>query len=185
MKKLFLIFVLTLVPSLARAQNFRAIGGDGLISTHFNGGEGAVIDTAISTSTSTSFTSPATVNQVTIVNKTYKGNYVGNLQLGTGALLDGDANLSAHFAASGSYILGGFHTGATTDAVFVGSFTSRITWMYVQNSGVHILFGVGKGKINGGQTHRYFVTLTTTHDTFGSNGHIPIASVSVVQVAGD
>lgn len=183
MKKLLLVLALTLVPSLVTAQNFRAIATDGSLSTHYDGGSGAVMDSAISTSTSTGFTSPATVNEVTIGNQNYFGDNVGQLQVGTGLLLDGDPNTSAHFAAAGSYITGGFHTGNTPDSFFVGAFTSRVTWMQT-NSGAHMLFGVATGKLNGGNAHRYVVILISVPGNFVGNGHLNISSLTVIQIAG-
>jgi len=189
-------------------SNFKAVStGDtgGSISTHFDTcSSNEVINSAISTSTSCGFTSPAVLTNLHLGGKDYAINpdagvvNLGGVQFSTGLFLNGDLNGVALFdSANLSYVsiyangsCGQFKNDGVTckpngfvpnGYIFVGVFVGTISWNTLID-GSHTLSGTVMGVINnkGNPVFLSFVATTVpeSHPAF-QNGHERIGTVSL------
>jgi hypothetical protein len=202
----FVLAAVVMFSTLSFAQGSFVADGDGTqggsISTHLDQGQGAVINSAISTSTSTGFTSPAVLTHVHLGGKDYVTNpsagvnNIGSVQFGTGLFLNGDLNSVALFdSANLSYVTvatngscGQFKPDDTckangmtpnTATAFVGVFVGTISWNTLPD-GSHVLAGTVLGIVNnkGNPVYMSFVA-TTLPGSFSGNGHLRINTVNI------
>ncbi len=206
MKKLLISLLFLPMVVHAQAGFIARANGDtaGQLSNHtICGGTGCVVDNRISTSTSTGFTSPASVDFLHFSGKDFTTSpdngvvILGSFQFGTGSFLSGDLANTALFDVDQSYVsvgtngqCGAFtNTGhckvgftlPNTATMFVGVFEGRVTWeTNLDNS--HVIKGTVKGFVNGGTTAVFLgFTCQTAPDPapFMSNGHLPIVSIDL------
>lgn len=198
--KSIILALTVLLSTLGVAQSgFSATAGTGFISTHYDTcSSGAVINSAISTSTSCGFTSPAVLTKVHLGGKDYAGFNIGNVQFGTGLFLNGDfnsvalldsANISyvtvgtngacGQFKADGTCKPSGFVPNSST--TFVGVFVGTVSWNSLLN-GTHTLSGVVRGIVSAKGSPVFLTFLATTvtesHTAF-QNGHERIDTVTL------
>lgn len=160
------------------------------------------VDSRISTSMASGFTSPAVVTFFHVNGKDYATNSdfgsvnLGQLQFGTGSLLSGDLSSIALFDSDQSYVsIGGngscgqFKLDGTckvggqvpnSATVFVGVFEGRITWETNADLS-HLIKGTMKGSVLGSAPVFLSFTCLTAPDSapFLSNGHLQIQTVTV------
>lgn len=205
MKTLFALLAISVLTIGATAQtNFAATANNGSLSNHLDCSTNpcTVVDTRISTSTSSGFTSPSAVVFEHVNGRDYSvgpfsAPLFGRFQFGTGSFLSGSLSGTALFAADQSYVIissngycgqftmagickvGGFTP--STDTLFVGIFEGLIAWQTnLDNS--HVLSGTVKGFVNGGTTAVFLnLTATTAPDAnpFASNGSLNIITVTI------
>lgn len=204
MKSLILAVVVLLSTLSFSQSSFVADASDGTIFTHYDTGSGQVINSAISTSSATGFTSPATLTHIHLGGKDYSINPnagvvdLGNVQFGTGLFLNGSFdNVALLSSANLSYVIVGTNgscgqfkpddtckvNGFTpnTATAFVGVFVGTIAWNTLVD-GSHTLSGTVLGVINnkGNPVFMSFVATTVpeSHAAF-QNGHERIATVNI------
>lgn len=200
MKTLLAVLVLSIASfgqANFQASTNQAIGGT--VFTHTTcGGSGCMLDSRISTSSTTGFTSPAAVNFFHFQGKDFNTSpdngviLLGRFQFGTGSLISGDLNTTAVFGSDQSYVVidsngscGAFtmsgnckvgFTAPNTATMFVGIFLGNVT-LITNLDGSKTLQGVVRGTVNGGSQT---VDLNFTAQTGQLlNGQLAITSASV------
>ena len=196
--------LLLLLSSFATGQAaFRANGAGGMLSNHYNYSTTPFtqIDSRISTSTASGFTSPATVIFEHVGGLDYaitpdRGVVdLGRIRLGTGSFLSGSLSGAALFGVDQSFVIvdsngscGAFNPDGTcnrftpnTASLFVGVFTGQISWS-TNADHTHVRNGTVQGTVNGGSTViTRNLTATTAADAnpFVANGHLNITTVTL------
>lgn len=204
-----LVFAVTLMLStLGLTQSkFQATAtgdnGGTIFQHHDTSSNGQVNNSAISTSSATGFTSPATVLSTHIGGKDYAINpdagviNIGQIQFGTGLFNNGDlSNVALFDSADLSYVTvttngscGQFKTdlsckpnGFTPNGpVFTGVFVGTISWNTLPDSS-HMLSGTVMGVVNGKNNPVFLSFVATTvpenHSAF-QNGQERINTVTI------
>jgi hypothetical protein len=206
MKRILALTSLLFLTALTHAQaGFQATANSGSLSNHQDCSTTpcTVVDTRISTSSASGFTSPAQVTFVHFSGKDFNASpdngviEFGQFQLGTGSFLSGSLASTALFDVDQSYVTigtngscGQFNAAGTckpggflpnTATMFVGVFVGRISWSTNADNS-HVLMGTVRGFVNGGTTQVFLnLTATTAADSnpFASNGWLNIATVTI------
>ncbi len=200
-KVLVLIFALfSTITSYGQQFKASANGSTGgSLSNHYDYSTtpATLVDSRVSTSTPTGFTSPAVVTTLHFNGKDFAGSYLGGLQFGTGSQLSGSLAGTALFKADQSYVTlstngdcGIFKTDGScknngfvpnTSTMFVGIFEGIISWQTLADNS-HVIRGTVKGVINAkGPAVFMSFTATTVPDgsPFTGNGHLRLATITL------
>lgn len=199
--KAIILLVALFAAATSYGQQFKAsAASSGSLSNHYDYTTTPYtqIDSRISTSMPSGFTSPATLTTLHFEGKDYAGFNIGQVQFGTGSFLSGSLSDTALFTADQSYVLvsangscGIFkadgvtckNNGYTpnTATMFVGVFLGNISWQTLADNS-HILKGVVKGIIDGKGDAKYMsFTATTVVDSnpFAGNGHLDLNTITI------
>lgn len=198
--KAIVLLVALFAAVTSYGQTFKASATTGSLATHFNYSTSPAtqVDTRISTSTPSGFTSPAALTDLHFQGKDYAGVDIGGLQFGTGSFLSGSLTGTALFKADQSYVVLGSNgscgifkadgftcknNGFTpnTATMFVGVFEGIISWQTLADN-THVIRGVVKGLIDGKGAAVYLSFTATTvadPDPFTGNGHLNLATITL------